>query len=127
MFDCSAAENLNVREIFKSFLVLSKINFGAKLTGGIIQSDSASTESSDSLSKAFQKPGAPTASDTCGLKRNLSAYGRLKSTSRKKKQDEINKMEILDALEQEHRRKLGKQVMLTPSRLLLSKFSKDEQ
>ena len=110
MFDCSAAENLNVREIFKSFLVLSKINFGAKLTGGIIQSDSASTESSDSLSKAFQKPGAPTASDTCGLKRNLSAYGRLKSTSRKK-QAEINKMEILDALEQEHRRKIGKQVM----------------
>ena len=109
MFDCSAAENLNIRDIFKSFLALSKINFGAKLTG-IIQSDSASTESSDSLSKAFQRPGAPTASDTCGLKRNLSAYGRLKSTSRKK-QAEINKMEILDALEQEHRRKIGKQVM----------------
>eukprot|EP00093_Oithona_nana_P009540 09540.XXX_402181_399586_1 [CDS] Oithona nana genome sequencing. len=107
VFDCSAAENLNIREIFKSFLALSKINFGAKLTG-IIQSDSASTESSDSLSKAFQRPGAPTASDTCGLKRNLSAYGRLKSTSRKK-QAEINKMEILDALEQEHRRKIGKQ------------------
>ena len=108
VFDCSAAENLKIREIFKSFLVLSKINFGVKLTGSSITTDdssSASMPDSDSLSKAFQKP----ASDTCGLKRNLSAYGRLKST--RKKQAEINKMEILEALEQEHRRKLGKQVI----------------
>jgi hypothetical protein len=30
VLDCSAAENLNIREIFKSFLVLSKIQFGPK-------------------------------------------------------------------------------------------------
>ena len=106
MFDSSAAENLNIREIFKSFLTLSKINFGVKLSG-ITQDDSA---------KELVAPRNP-ALESCKLKRNLSAYGRLKSNKKK----EINKMEILDALEQEHRRKIGKQV--NPKRFCLDYFS----
>ena len=53
VLDCSALDGHNVRQIFRTFLTLAKIN----------------------------KPLIVTASaaDDGGLKRNLSAYGRLKS------------------------------------------------
>ena len=53
VLDCSALDGYNVRQIFRTFLALAKINNPLIVT-------------------------ASAANDT-GLKRNLSAYGRLKS------------------------------------------------
>ena len=76
VLECSAAENMNINEIFKSFLILSKIDLGPNFvyrgspdeTGGI------------QLIPILNKNGA---NQSKGLRRNLSAYGRLKSQRNK--------------------------------------------
>lgn len=103
VLECSAAENSNIREIFRNFLKLSKINVKHENN----DDSNLSTMSSNFLSTekiGSQKPGV--------LKRNLSAYGRLKSNQGKS--PAVTRKEIFEALEEVNgHKKLGKQVCFT--------------
>ena len=98
VFECSAAENTNIRDIFKSFLKLSKINEVAKDDSEV---SFLSVSTSPPSTEKLEKNG--------GLRRNFSAYGRLKSQG---KSPAVSRKEIFDALEEVNgHKKLGKRVI----------------
>ena len=77
VLECSAVDNHNIREIFKSFLKLSKLNFSIKIKAS--SQDDSELENPESVNLnqlSNNKPG--------GLRRNFSAYGRLKSLPKSK-------------------------------------------
>lgn len=77
VLECSAAENMNIREIFKTFLLLSKINLAPKCGYGNSSDDTALKIPSGRMGSVMNGDDSP--SSPSGLRRNLSAYGRLKS------------------------------------------------
>jgi len=68
VLECSAADNTNIMRIFKTFLRLSKISTA-------IPAEAAAAPEA----AAFPNAVAGVARDDMGLRRNLSAYGRLRS------------------------------------------------
>ncbi len=99
VLDCSAAENTNVREIFKNLLILSKIKVVADDSQIPVSTGNYLTTSPKSQSKS---------SSGGGLRRNFSAYGRLKNQG---KGQTVSRKEIFDALESSNgHKKLAAQV-----------------
>ena len=76
VLECSAVDNHNIREIFKSFLKLSKLNFSIKIKASSQDDSELENPESVNLNQLSNKPG--------GLRRNFSAYGRLKSLPKSK-------------------------------------------
>ncbi len=72
--ECSASDNNNIFRIFKTFLHLSKINLSSE--GGNSNGSGGSVACSNNNRLSALKQGSR---DDMGLRRNLSAYGRLRS------------------------------------------------
>ena len=74
VLECSAAQNMNINEIFKSFLILAKIDLGPNF---VYHGSSDGIQIIPILNKIDGGSGK-------GLRRNLSAYGRIKFQNRSK-------------------------------------------
>ena len=74
VLECSAAQNMNINEIFKSFLILAKIDLGPNF---VYHGSSDGVQIIPILNKIDGGSGK-------GLRRNLSAYGRIKFQNRSK-------------------------------------------
>ena len=75
--ECSAAQNLNINEIFKSFLILAKIDLGPNFVYHGSSDEIGGVQIIPILNKIDGGSGR-------GLRRNLSAYGRIKFQNRSK-------------------------------------------
>ena len=75
--ECSAAQNMNINEIFKSFLILAKIDLGPNFVYHGSSDEIGGVQIIPILNKIDGGSGK-------GLRRNLSAYGRIKFTNRSK-------------------------------------------
>ena len=101
VLECSAMDNHNIREIFKSFLKLSKprpkLNFSFCLTAAS-QDDSELENPEANLNQLSNKGG---------LRGNFSAYGGLKSLPKSKSGylTPATRKDIFEALESGHKRK----------------------
>jgi len=98
VLECSAVDNHNIREIFKSFLKLSKLNFSIKIKASSQDDSELENPESVNLNQLSNKPG--------GLRRNFSAYGRLKSLPKSKSGNvtPATRKDIFEALESGHKR-----------------------
>ena len=89
-------DNFNIREIFKTFLKLTKINFGVENYKTSTQDDSRIVQNPRETNLNQHVPNTK-------LRRNLSAYGRLKSLPKKvnggKDTGSVNRKDIFEALE----------------------------
>ena len=102
VLECSAVDNHNIREIFKSFLKLSKLNFSIKIKAS--SQDDSELENPESVNLnqlSNNKPG--------GLRRNFSAYGRLKSLPKNPKNgngntNTVTRKDIFEHLESGHKK-----------------------
>ena len=103
--ECSAVENDNIREIFKTFLRLSKINFGSNLKetskddSNLLKNHPSQNPHTNLNQNKFNVPSG-------GLKRNLSAYGRLKSLPKNGNGNgnAVTRKDIFDHLESGHKK-----------------------
>ena len=99
--ECSAVENDNIREIFKTFLRLSKINFGSNLK------ETSKDDSNLVKNLPSQNPHTNLNQNRSGgLKRNLSAYGRLKSLPKNGNGNAstVTRKDIFEHLESGHKK-----------------------
>ena len=106
--ECSAVENDNIREIFKTFLRLSKINFGSNLKetskddSNLVKNPPSQNPHTNLNQNKFNVSSG-------GLKRNLSAYGRLKSLPKNPKTGNgnthtVTRKDIFEHLESGHKK-----------------------
>ena len=106
--ECSAVENDNIREIFKTFLRLSKINFGSNLKetskddSNLVKNPPSQNPHTNLNQNKFNVSSG-------GLKRNLSAYGRLKSLPKNPKNgngntNTVTRKDIFEHLESGHKK-----------------------
>ncbi len=97
-------ENDNIREIFKTFLRLSKINFGSNLKETSKDDSNLVKKSSQNLHTTLNQNKFNVSS--IGLKRNVSAYGRLKSLPKNGNgnANAVTRKDIFEALESGHKK-----------------------
>ena len=105
VMECSAVENDNIREIFKTFLRLSKINFGSNVKE-TSKDDSNLLKNPPSQNPHTNLNQNKFNASSGGLKRNLSAYGRLKSLPKNGNgnANAVTRKDIFEHLESGHKK-----------------------